>query len=476
MKSYKTFETSEPASEMNDLSRQLKRFTPIMVVIGAIVMTAYAALQGSLSVFIAYSCFGFVGFAIVIFTTGYTQARIYLTIYGMAAIAAVVLAWDYTNAYGAPYWGGGSDEFFFENNGIAYAQKYGVFDYSSIRGDLVYEWESTVAYIYIIGLLAKFSELFGGFHTMVPRLFNAMCLSLIAALSYQLCIRLQLKHSSAIIAAFSSGAFPYLMWISVQSLRDIIQALLVLLVAYLWVPDRDGRWLYPIPLLILMSVLSVVPLWEMRKGQAIVVLLLVGVSFITNRRSWTPLNLLMLTPIYSAIAVYGIVTYYPVFEDAYSLYTKAAPEYAEYQARGGTQQTSGLSAAVFQAPLFPVGWLFRFVYALISPLPTTVWPLYYGWLSAGTIIQIVFLPFLFIGLRYSLQSSQWRIIGLAFLSFFVAMSMFTFTIRHSTYWMIFAIPLVALGWERYTGNHLKLIKLMAVLASSFGLAYFVLKG
>jgi len=441
--------------------------------LGSVVIAFYAMSNASLAVLMAYLIFGVAG--LVISRRGGTQVRIYLTVYGLAAVATVALAAVYTAAYGNPYWGGGSDEFYFEQIGIAFAEHYSIWDYNSIRGNLVVVWESTTGYLYLMGLLAKFSQWFGGFHTVVPRLFNAMCLGLVSVLTYHISLRLQLQRRTALAAALFAGLFPYLMWISVQSLRDIFQALLVLTVVYLWLPDHKNGWLYPVPVLFVVSSLLIIPIWEIRKGQAFVLIILIVIAYISNRWSWTPTNLFFLRIPILAVGVLALREFYTVFQDGFELYFMAASQYTEYQAAGGSSESIGLSLVIYETPIFPLGWALRTAYVFVSPLPVSFWPAHNAWLSIGTVIQILCLPFLFFGIKHSLRLPQWRVLILAFVMFFIAMAMFTVTFRHSTYWMVMSIPIAALGWERYRGRHINVLMATGATLILLGMIYLGIK-
>ena len=451
----------------------LNQAAPLALGLGSVVIAFYAMSNASLAVLMAYLIFGLAGLAIS--QRGGTPVRIYLMVYGLAAVATVALVAVYTAAYGKPYWGGGSDELYFEQIGIAFAERYGIWDYGSIKGNLVVEWESMAGYLYLMGLLVKFSQWFDGFHTVVPRLFNAMCLGLVSVLTYHISLRLQLQKCTALAAALFAGLFPYLMWISVQSMRDIFQALLILTVVYLWLPDSKNRWLYPIPVMLAFSLLLLIPIWEIRKGQAFVLIILIVMAYISNRYTWTPTNLFFLSIPMLAIGVLALSEFYTVFQDGFESYFMAASQYTEYQTAGGSSGSIGLSRVIYETPIFPLGWALRFAYIFVSPLPVVFWPAHNAWLSIGTAIQILFLPFLFFGIKQGLRLPQWRVLILALLMFFIAVAMFTVTFRHSTYWMVMAIPIGALGWERYTGRHINVFIATGATLGWLGTIYFGLQ-
>jgi len=450
----------------------LRLAAPLALGFGTITMVGYAVSQGSLAVLMAYLLFGLMGLALAWWGGG-SSVRIYITVYGLAAAAAAVLAWIFSSSYGVPYWNGGSDELHYEAKGLEFAQRYGLFDYGAIRGNIVHAWHNSVGYIYLVGLLAKFSEAFGGFHTMVPRLFNAMCLALISVLIFSMGLRLGMQKKTAVAAALFAGCLPLMMWVSVQTLRDIVVTLLLVSFVFLWLPDQRGKWRYAIPVMLILSILLLLPLWEMRKAQAFVAVLLMGFAILLNRDMFKPRQFIFLfLPIFWA-GLYLVFLFYNVLiEDVLHMIGRI-DTYAELRGEGGTG--GGLSLVVFETPLFPIGWSYRTIYALVSPLPVSFRLLDLAWLSLGTIIHILFIPFLWMGLRRAIGNSAWRHIVIAFVLLFIGMAMFTFTARHIAQYLPFAILLAALGFERYLGNPWLVWITMAGVGSALAGLYIVLK-
>lgn len=450
----------------------LKQAAPLALGFGTLAMIRYAWVEVSLAVLMAYLLFGLAGLAMV-WRGGGTPVRIYVTVYGLAAVAAVALAWIFISSHGVPYWGGGSDELRYEETGLEFAQRYALFDYGAIRGGIVHEWHNSVGYIYLVGLLVKFSETFGGFHTMVPRLFNAVCLSLIAVMVYSMGQRLGLQKRTAVAAALFAGCLPLMMWVSVQTLRDIFQTLLLVTLVFLWLPDQRGKWRYSMPVLLLLSVLLLLPIWEMRKAQAFVGLLIMTSAIFLNKRSFKPMQLVLLTFPIALAGFYLASQSYDVLNKDVLNMIDGIESYAELRGADGTG--GGLSLIVFQTPLFPIGWLFRTAYALVSPLPVSFRPLDYAWLSLGTIVHILFIPFLLMGLRRAAVHPAWRYVAIAFVLLFIGVAMFTFTGRHIAQFLPFAILLAALGFEHYRGNPRLVLLAMAGFGGTLGALYVVAK-
>ena len=155
-------------------------------------------------------------------------------------------------------------------------------------------------------------------------------------------------------------------------------------------------------------------------------------------------------------------------------FVDAIESYAEL--RGGEGGTGGgLSLVVFESTLFPVGWLYRTLYALVSPLPVEFSSIDKAWQSIGTIVHLLFLPFWWLGILRAARDPGWRHVLVAFVALFIGMAMFTFTFRHITQYLPFAVLLTALGYENYRGRHTNVLFGMAGLGGVLGVMYLALK-
>ena len=451
---------------------KLEQIAPLAIMLGTFVMILYAMTQHSLPTLIAFYTFGISGLAMV-WRSGGTSIRIFIIIYGMSSIVAVMLSFILSNEYGVPYVGGGSDELHYERKGIEFAQRLGLFDYGAIRGGIVNRDHNSVGYVYLVGLLAKFSAVFGSFHTMVPRLFNAACLALLSVVVFNMGQRLRLQKHTALIAALFVGGLPLMMWVSVQTLRDIVQTLLLVTLVFLWLPDNNSRWRYSLPVLLLMSSFIMFPIWEMRKAQALVFLVFAAFAIVTNRHSYNPLRFFFLSLPVFLISVYIIALFYSILSKDVFYILDLLKYYSDY--RSGDSVGGGLSSIVFETSTFPFGWIYRSLYALISPIPLSYVPVYKAWLSLGTIIHLLFLPFLWIGIKNGMGHHSWRLIVVAFLLLFVGMSMFTFTIRHIVQYLPFGVLLTAFGIEKYQGNYKYLCLMMGGTGFIMILVYIIVK-
>jgi len=72
--------------------------------------------------------------------------------------------------------------------------------------------------------------------------------------------------------------------------------------------------------------------------------------------------------------------------------------YQQFAARGVEGAESGLSQSVFTLP-FPWQIFGRVGYAIITPVPVPSPLIEWNWIGLGTVVQILFFPFLLLGVR-----------------------------------------------------------------------------
>ena len=433
-----------------------------------LVMIAFSLSQGSAPTFAAYAIFGAAGM-LVSRLLGTTSLRIFVVVYGVAAVAAVALYLYYESIYGVPYLLGGSDELLYEQFGEEFARTMGLFDYTDIRGNLVPIWHNSVGYIYTVGVLFKFSLLFGEVHTMVPRLFNALMLSLAAVGVYRLARKLELPRQMAIYCGLFAGCLPLMVYVSVQTLRDIMVTTLLVAVVNLWIPGR-GRKL-SILAAALLTVVCAILLVDLRRPQALVALMIGGIGFLSSdfgRRPvvWIPT---VIIAVVGAVGAYLVVS---AFVSTELLFLVGQSEY--YNAYRVDEVGGGLSAVVFSTPP-PLGWLLRTAYALASPIPEASLQLDRVWLSLGTIVHLMFVPFLFSGLGAALRKPNWWPVVGSMVLLFIGMAMFTFQGRHILQYLPFAVLLAALGYQKLEHSRPTIFLATAAAGGALAVTYLLLK-
>ncbi len=440
----------------------------IDAMIASAVIALFALFESSISTVLCYLLFGIVGF-VVAQSWGASAARLYLCIYSIATIATVCLYFVYLNQYGVPYYFGGSDDLNYEQWGAETARLLGTFDYSAIRERVVRASHNSVGYVYLMSLLYRLGDGVGGFHTMIPRLFNAMCLGWIAVLTVGLAEKHRISKSMAFKLGTMVGLLPMIVYAAAHSFRDVPISLLSLLLIYLWTP-REGRppfkrWI----LLWLLTVVMLLIIGEFRRFQAVAVFAVVILSnlitmFEMRRHQW----------FYITVAAGVIFVGLYFYGNRLSGLTTELGEYQEHYTSYRSNRSDGLASYVFMTPP-PFGYVLRIAYALIAPLPVPTMQLDRLWLSIGTMIQYLFLPFFSLGIIVSLGNrSKWPLIS-AFVLLFAGMALVSFSDRHIVQFLPYGAILAAVGYERFGKYRLSVWLLMGLTGIALIAAYIFLK-
>jgi hypothetical protein len=449
----------------------LKTASNLVLVLSFFVIFWFTLSQWSLDILMAYLIFGGVGFLIAP-RKNQTGSRIYLIVYGLATVSSVVLYLNFESIHGVPYWEGGSDELDYEEVGKEFATHFNFLEYGEIRRSLVAPWHNSVGYIYLNGLMTKFSQIFGGEHTMVPRLFNVACLGVIAIQVFRLGDSLALRRETAISAAFIAGCLPIMMFMAGNTLRDIPICMLLLALVLIWTFDRAGRPRYSMFGTLAFSLLLIIPLVELRLAHAFVGILIVATGLLARHDSRRFYSWLFGIILVGGVCIWAYVQVGDFFSSKVMGFIVSSGEYTDY--RTSEDVGGGLSLVVFETPP-PLGWILRTAYALVSPLPELSTNLYKVWLNLGTAVQFLFIPFVFLGYRMAIWNRRWWVVLSAFTLLFIGMAMFTFQIRHIVQYLPFAVLIAAFGYERYRGRHGNVFAVMTGMGALLAVIYFILK-
>lgn len=446
----------------------LGSLSSLSLLCSSFVITAFSLAEMSLAVLVSFLVFGGIGLMIAR-RFDRTSALIFLSVYSLGVIATIILYYHYIAVYGVPYFVGGSDDLMYEEFGRLVSRQLGLLDYGAIRGNIVLWSHNSVGYVYLVSLLHQFSDLFGGFHTMIPRLFNLMCLGLISVGVYKTSLLVSLRPQTSVKAALFAGLLPLMVYTSAHTYRDIFISVLFVWLVYLWTSAARKVELRSTFILVLFTLITIVVLFEFRKGQVFVAAL-IGIIGLLSQKQYTGIKGVA---VILALAIAGVSCFFfaSYIDQEIAGFLLQADRYSVYRVdvTGG-----GLSAVVFNTPP-PMGYVLRVAYALISPLPALSSRLYEVWLSVGTIIQFFFIPFLFIGIVLSIRDRfRWVLIG-AFVMLFVGMAMFTFAGRHIVQWLPFAIILASIGYERYQSYCTTIFGSMGLLGMAMAITYVLIK-
>ncbi len=358
------------------------------------------------------------------------------------SICILLLYLIYLVRYETPYYLGGSDDLYFERLGKYFADRFSLLDYSAMHYQVLESWEDGGGYIYLINILYRLGNLFGGFHTLMPRIFNGFLLSLIASFSYSMMKELAIKDKRAKLFSFAIGGMPIMVYVSSHSFRDLSVLFVMFLMIYLITCcTKTDHKLVRAFFTVSVVIIGMIYIGETRSTFfPVFAIVLFGALFdrvnTQNNSSENSLGVLSFFALLTLSAVAFAVMWIFMEEKILGY----AVRYTEYS----LEQSSGFSRFVFGQPILPFGFVSRVLYLVVNPVPVFSSKIEEIWLSLGTIIQVVCLPFFLIGLRKMVRR-RLLFIPFCFVIFYGMVALTTFTFRHFIFFFPFGVIVTAYG-------------------------------
>jgi len=440
------------------------------------IVVAIAALREfSPAVAVTFYAFGLAG-AWISGKWGGAERRLFLVVYAFNILFVLGLYYIYLQRYGAPYFGGGSDDLMFEDTAREFVERFEWWNYPRLM--TWYKVRTVTFYVYLVSLLQRLTAPLGGFHTLVPRFFNAFLLAWLSIFVYWAGKRhFRLSAAIALAAAGLLGVAPIVMYVSAHTFRDMLVTLILFALTYFWSSfvAYERRWKL---LLLLVTPALVFILWETRERAAqIMTLAIVATIYILYWQNrvvrFAGLALLLggaLAMFLNLFTPVKLVTSFS-WEAALNQYRR----YAEYR---GALGEGGLSAMIYSAPLY-IGAPLRLVYLSLSPLPIFSSQIERNLLSLGALAQALAIPFLVLGLLSAVRRRMTWPYLFMFITLFLSVGIVTFTIRHILMYYPFGMLFVGYGYETVRKRSITLrwvylaFYFLALVAVT---AYFMLKG
>jgi hypothetical protein len=377
--------------------------------------------------------------------------------------------------YGIPYGGGGSDSLAYENHAAIVSKSIFIYNADDIGQAIGQPYHNSKGYIYFISILIRFTEIFGGFHTVVPRLFNVFLLGLCSLLVYNISQKIDLNKQQSLNSSLVTGLFPMMIYVAGQSYRDIPILVLMLLSVYLAISFiQTRRFLKQIVILI-----SFVPLllimMELRLLSVINIGIVLGAALFVKLFSVKIFsNAYILLTIVTTLFAYSVImtSELSLFIDLVAKLDSSGADLAEGVDRAGE---GGLSLILFNLPT-PLNYIGSLIYSFITPLPI-LYTTDFDWnfLSVGTIYQFLFIPFVFAGIKCSYRSALMLPVFFIFLVSFGGYVFGTFTFRHITYIVPFAAIYGVIGYEGYKKQRWVIWPFLSLILVFLLLAYYAIK-
>lgn len=428
----------------------------------------------SISIFVCFLLFGLLGIGISTMS-GSMGLKIFGLVYSSATFFAILFYFIFQLQYGIPYGGGGSDSLGYEVHAEIIAKSVLVYDAEAIGQAIDQPYHNSKGYIYFISLLIRFSDFFGGFHTMIPRLFNASLLGICSVLVFGISQKISLSLQQSINSALVTGLFPIMIYVADQSLRDIPILVLMLVSVYLAINFLITRSFFK-HLFILSCFLALfLIMMQLRMLSMINIGIVLGVALFVKVFSVKKFsNKHIFLTIATAVFLYSLIltSELSVFIDLLAKLDSSATDLAEGVDRAGE---GGLSLILFNLPT-PFNYFGSLFYSFITPLPI-VYTTDFDWnfLSLGTVYQFLYIPFVFAGIKCSYRYSLMLPVLFMFLVSFGGYVFGSFTFRHITYIVPFAAIYGVIGYERYKKQRWIIWPTLSLVLVFLLLTYYVIK-
>ena len=450
------------------------KYRMVIIALAFLSISIFAVGFYSFSIFVSFLLFGIIGMALSSMH-GYVGIKIFSLVYSTATFFAILFYFIFQLEYGIPYGGGGSDSLIYEQHAAIVAKSIFIYNADDIGQAIYQPYHNSKGYIYFISLLIRFSDLLGGFHTMIPRLFNACILGISSVLVYGISRKIALSPQQALNSALVTGLFPIMIYVADQSLRDIPILVLMLLSVYLAIGFiQTRRFLKQIVILI-----SFVPLFlimmELRLLSVINIGIVLGVALFVKLFSVKKFsNTYIFLTIVTALFAYTLITTseLSLFIDLAAKLDSSGTDLAEGVDRAGE---GGLSLILFNLPT-PFNYFGSLFYSFITPLPI-LYTTDFDWnfLSVGTFYQFLFIPFVFAGIKCSYRSALMLPVFFIFLVSFGGYVFGSFTFRHITYIVPFAAIYGVIGYERYKKQRWVIWPFLSLILVFLLLVYYAIK-
>lgn len=423
----------------------IKISTLILALFTTLFFLAFSIFIGAVGSVFVVLILGLLGYVIshVIGSDRSSAPNIFLLAYCASLIFSCLLYFSYSAKYGIPYYIGGSDDYKYEGDAILLAQSVSGYNAEMIAAAIDAPYHNSVGYVYFLSILVNVAEIFGGFHTIMPRVFNGFVLGLSVVLLQSITFHAGFSRNSSFKVSLVVALLPINLFVAAHTFRDTITAFFLLVLVWIALHIQATKVSIKQALFILgfgcvMAVLYTFRSFYILAPIAIMAVVIAG-HFL---RSIKPIfGFSIIFAVFTLTAIGIMYSGHPLV----SQLTGAMQGYDEYV----KESASGYSSLVFNAG-YPVGVVLRVLYAGIYPVPTFGFTFEELALSFGTVFQAYMYPFLFLGF-VSLFSNKvlWPIFA-CFIVVYLGFVFGTFTFRHLVAVIPFGAIFILAGYTSYS--------------------------
>ena len=424
------------------------QYINIYWIISFILLSFFSIIQGSTSIIIFYT---FCTSCLLLFANDSKEVNLGSIILLSGIVVGVGLFCYYIGEFGTPYYNElPSDDHSYERYAQSAASEVGWFQFGKIKEQILPPAFNSPGYVYILTIIVRISELFGGFHTFIPKILNITLHSIGAILIYRI-LRYTYKISEVLSSriAYLYGLFPYLLFLSAHTFRDIIIGLCFIAVYYIFINYDKLKFTN-----IVFSIFLIYLAYTLRLYSAV---FMIGIIFACIQRS-SPSKLLKYSISIFAVCILG----YALFFIQVSSYGSLLQTLIFEQIRS-TQSNigGGIGGSIFAIPLLPFGWFLRIVYLFISPVPFLTYNFPDLFISIGTSIQIYIYAFVIYGYYKFGLAQKWT--NVILWAIILGVSITSFQYRHLTMVLPFLFLVFGIYWHNYKKNKVSLINTGVVI-------------
>ena len=418
----------------------------LFIILSLIVVTVFSLINQTVSVLLFYFVLHAINF-LLIRRCSAREKKIFHYILNFGILFSIALYSIYITRYGNPYFSSGSDDLEYEILGQFLSTRMGIFDYgymSQLHPDLVSH--NSPAYVYLISLLAKFGNWFDGFHTLLPKILNSGLLAWSAVLAYRISKNnLHTDEKTAYSIALGSGLMPIMLYNSAHTFREIVIAFSLLLIVYLWLSYKNELFFTRLGIIIT-SILVIIVLTDLRSFVALgagFVVILSWIRISTRKNDFYSLLILLL--FFLGLILFGMFSFQAgLIDQLVSRFIRNHTRYMQYRA----SLAPGFTNFIFTSRE-PLGSIFRTLFLMFSPyLRISIQPEII-FLSLGTIVQIIFIPFLFFGTYIIIRMRSSFPLWAMFWGFFIGEAAISFSWRHLAFFYPLGVVLAGFGFYQW---------------------------
>jgi len=450
------------------------RYRSLFVFFSFFSLVAFSIYAQSIAVFACYTLFAFIGLIFSIFQ-GRTAVKVFEIVYSISSVFAILFYFIFQFQYGVPYQSGGSDSLAYETFAAEIKGVVHSYDSEAIGHTINEVYHNSKGYIYLISLLMRLSDFFGGYHPIIARLFNATLLGGCSIITYSIAKKILLSPKQAFNSAIVTGLFPIMIFVGVQSLRDIPIAFMMLLSVLFSISLIKSKAFLSSFFLMVLFIPLILIIIEFRLTNAInigiVLIVALSVKMVSIRKVS---NFQILFALACLFGLYNFLLRYdlPLIIDLIGRLDSSQTALSEGLDRAGE---GGLSLILFNLPV-PLNYFGSLFYSFITPLPIIYLDnIDWNFLSLGTIYQFVFIPFIFVGLKNTWRSGLMLPLLAMFLICFGGYVFGSFTFRHITYIVPFAAIYGVIGYEKYKKQRWVIWPSMLGILVFLIFSYYVIK-